>query len=257
MTCDGISKQRPVLARADSRIYRTRKFIRRQRVAVTIGTIITLGLVTFGIVSRRQNAKLQRETDRTVAQRDQASAVTHTLWSLLAELTDSLGKPLSVADVLDHAEPTIARQYATQPNVRATMQSALGEIYLTNGDQTRAEQLLREAVASQREYGRDSADLATRLETLGRLLLGLQQYCGGGVGGQSEARAIRAKLTPGAVDEEASKTLGAAFMGTEKYAEAEQLFRELVDRAAQAVEGIHRHERADSARRGFAQAGTQ
>jgi serine/threonine-protein kinase len=216
-----------VLARADSRLYRTRKFIRRQRVAVTIISIITLGLAAFGIVARKQNAKLQRETDRTAAQRDQASAVTHTLWSLLAELTDTLGKPLSVAEVLDHAEPAIARQYATQPNVRATMQSALGEIYLTNGDQARAEQLLREAVASQRAYGRDSADLATRLETLGRLLLGLQEFAGAESAG-TEARAIRAKLVPGEVDEEASKTLGAAFMGTEKYAEAEQLFRELV-----------------------------
>ncbi len=221
-------EQRPVLARSDSRLYRTRKFIRRQRVAVTIVSIITIGLATLGIVSRRQNAKLQRETDRTAAQRDQASAVTHTLWSLLAELTDSLGKPLSVADVLDHAEPTIARQYATQPNVRATMQSALGEIYLTNGDQARAEQLLREAVASQRAYGRDSTDLATRLETLGRLLLGLQQFSGAESAG-TEARSIRTKLTPGVVDEEAAKTLGTALMGTEKYAEAEQVFRELAD----------------------------
>ena len=48
--------QRPVLARADSRIYRTRKFVRRQRVAVAIGSIITIGLVTFGVVARRQNA---------------------------------------------------------------------------------------------------------------------------------------------------------------------------------------------------------
>ena len=148
-------------------------------------------------------------------------------WSLLAQLTDSLGKPLSVSDVLDHAEPTIARQYATQPNVRATMQSALGEIYLSNGDQARAELLLREAVASEREYGRDSADLATRLETLGRLLLGLQQYAGAESTG-TEARAIRAKITPGIISEEATKTLGSALMGTEKYAEAEQLFRELV-----------------------------
>ena len=121
-------------------------------------------------MSERHTRSLQRESERTAAQRDQASAVTHTLWSLLGQLTDSLGRPLSVADVLDHAEPTIVRQYARQPNVRATMQSALGQIYLNNGDMTRAERLLREAVASQREYGRDPADLATRLETLGRLL---------------------------------------------------------------------------------------
>ena len=219
--------ERPVLARVDSPLYRTRKFIRRQRVAVTGVLIITIGLATFGLVARSQNAKLQRETDRTAAQRDQASQVMHTLWSLLAELTDSAGKPLSVADVLDHAEPTISRQYAKQPNVRATMQSALGAIYLGNGEEARAERLLREAVTSQRAYGRDSADLAMRLETLGRLLLGLQQFAGAESAG-TEARAIRGKLAPGVIDEEAWKTLGSALMGREKYAEAELIFRDLV-----------------------------
>jgi serine/threonine protein kinase len=220
-------EQRPVLARADSRVYRTRKFVRRQRVAVTIGAIITIGLATFGIVARRQNASLKLESDRTAAQRDQASAVTHTLWQLLAQLTDTLGKPLSVGDVLDHAEPTIAKQYATEPNVRATMQSALGEIYLTNGDQPRAELLQREAVASQRAYGRDSADLATQLETLGRLLLYSQQFAGA-ESASAEANSIREKLTPGAISHEATATLGSAYMGVEKYADAERVFRVLV-----------------------------
>ena len=218
--------RRPVLARADSRIYRTRMFVRRQRVAVTIGTIIVLGLATFGIVARRQNASLERESDRTAAQRDQASAVTHTLWSLLAQLTDSLGKPLSVADVLDHAGPTIQKQYDKQPNVRARMQSALGEIYLSNGDRTRAEALLRQAVASQRAYGRDSADLATHLETLGRVLLNAQQYSGA-ESMAVEARAIRARTSPGVVDQEATSTLASALMSLEKYDEAEKVLREL------------------------------
>ena len=218
--------ERPVLARADSRIYRTRMFVRRQRVAVTIGTIIVLALATFGIVARRQNASLERESDRTAAQRDQASAVTHTLWSLLAQLTDSLGKPLSVADVLDHAGPTIEKQYDKQPNVRARMQSALGEIYLTNGDRTRAEALLRQAVASQRAYGRDSADLATHLETLGRVLLNAQEYSGA-ESMAVEARAIRARTSPGVVDQEATSTLASALMSLEKYDEAEKVLREL------------------------------
>jgi serine/threonine protein kinase len=220
-------EQRPVLARADSGIYRTRKFLRRQRAAVITAAIIGAGLLAFGVIARSQNANLKRESDRTAAQRDQASAVTHTLWSLLGQLTDSLGHPLSVADVLDHAEPTIARQYAKQPNVRATMQSALGQIYLSNGDLPRAERLLRQAVASQREYGRDSADLATRLETLGRLLGRVQQFAGAESAG-IEARRIRAQLSPNVVDQEASATLGSALMGGEKYAQAESVFRELV-----------------------------
>jgi serine/threonine protein kinase len=221
-------EQRPVLARSDTSMYRTMKFLRRRRAAVIVVSGVALGIATFGVLARTQNASLKRESDRTAAQRDQASAVTHTLWSLLGQLTDSLGRPLSVADVLDHAEPTIARQYAKQPNVRATMQSALGQIYLSNGDLPRAERLLRQAVASQREYGRDSADLATRLETLGRLLGRVQQYAGAESAG-IEARAIRARLTPGVMDQEASATLGTALMGNEKYAEAERIFRELVD----------------------------
>jgi serine/threonine protein kinase len=220
-------EQRPVLARADTGMYRTRKFLRRRRAMVITATVIAIGLLAFGVIARSQNEHLKRESDRTAAQRDQASAVTHTLWSLLGQLTDSLGHPLSVADVLDHAEPTIVRQYTTQPNVRATMQSALGQIYLSNGDLPRAERLLREAVASQREYGRDSADLATRLETLGRLLSRVQQYTGAESAG-IEARSIRERLSPGVVDQEASATLGSALMGNEKYAQAESVFRELV-----------------------------
>jgi eukaryotic-like serine/threonine-protein kinase len=220
-------EERPVLARTDGRMYRTMKFLRRQRAAVGLAAMIAASLATFAVSAERHTQSLQRESERTAAQRDQASAVTHTLWSLLGQLTDSLGRPLSVVDVLDHAEPAIMRQYAQQPNVRATMQSALGQIYLNNGDLPRAERLLREAVASQREFGRDSADLATRLETLGRLLGRVQEYAGAESAGY-EARSIRARLSPGVLDQEASATLGAALMGEEKYSEAEAIFRELV-----------------------------
>jgi serine/threonine protein kinase len=221
-------EERPVLARTDGGMYRTMKFLRRQRAAVGLAAIIAASLATFAVTAERHTRSLQRESARTAAQRDQASAVTHTLWTLLGQLTDSLGRPLSVADVLDHAEPTIARQYAAKPNVRASMQAALGQIYLNNGDLTRAERLIRESVASQRAYGRDSADLATRLETLGRLLGRVQQYAGA-ESASLEAQSIRARLSPGVMDQEATATLGAALMGEEKYPEAERSFRRLAE----------------------------
>jgi hypothetical protein len=118
--------QRPVRARSDSWVYRSEKFVRRNRVVVAAALLFGVGLATFAVVAKEQNARISREAARTAAQRDQASAVTHTLWSLLAETTDSAGQPLSVAEVLDRAAPIIASQYRSQPNVRATMQSALG-----------------------------------------------------------------------------------------------------------------------------------
>jgi eukaryotic-like serine/threonine-protein kinase len=225
-------EQRPVLARSDSGMYRTMKFLRRQRAWVMLAGITAVSLYTAGLIAERQNASLKIESAQTAAQRDQASAVTHTLWSLLTQLTDSLGQPMSVADVLDHAEPTIARQYAKQPNVRAAMQSALGQIYFSNGDLPQAERLLRQAVASQREYGRDSAELAARLEYLGRILTSAQRYAGAESAGL-EARNLRTILTPGLVNQEAAATLGSALMGEEKYAEAERIFRELVEEQEQ------------------------
>lgn len=219
--------QRPVRARSDSWRYRSGKFARRHRVAVAAGIIFGIGLATFALVSRNQNASIKREAARTAAQRDQASAVTHTLWSLLAETTDSTGKALSVAQVLDHAAPMIAFQYRNQPNVRATMQSALGEIYLNKGDRRHAEELLRESVASQRAYGRDSLDLATHLEALAHTLLQAQQYPGA-ESAAAEARAIHARIQPDVVDVQSSESLASALMGQERYDQAEAVLRELL-----------------------------
>jgi serine/threonine protein kinase/Tfp pilus assembly protein PilF len=219
--------QRPVRARSDSWRYRTGKFVRRHRVAVSAAVLFGVGISTFALVARQQNARIKREAARTAAQRDQASAVTHTLWSLLARTTDSVGKPLSVAQVLDNAAPMIADQYRTQPNVRATMQSALGEIYLSNGDRQHAETLLRQAVASQRAYGRDSLDLATHLEALAHILLQAQQFSGA-ESAAAESRAIHARITPDSVDVQSSESLASALMNQERYDQAEVVLRELL-----------------------------
>lgn len=219
--------ERPVRARSDSWMYRTSKFVRRHRYAVAAGATFAIGLASFAFVARHQDARIKREAAKTAAQRDQASAVTHTLWSLLAETTDSTGKPLSVAQVLDRAAPMIAAQYQHQPNVRATMQSALGEIYLNNGDRHHAEELLRQAVASQRAYGRDSLDLANHLEALAHILLQAQQYQGA-ESAAAESRAIHARMQPDSVDVQSSESLASALMGQERYDQAEVVLRELL-----------------------------
>jgi len=220
-------KQRPVRARSDSWLYRTEKFVRRHRVAVAAAAILAVGLATFAVVARRQEARITREAARTAAQRDQASAVTHTLWTLLAQTTDSTGKPMSVAQVLDNAPPMIAAQYRNQPNVRATMQAALGQIYLNNGDRHRAEQLLREAVTSQRAYGHDSLDLAMHLEALARVLLQAQQYPAA-ESAAAESRAIHARLEPDSLDIQSSESLASALMNQERYDQAEVVLREVM-----------------------------
>jgi hypothetical protein len=55
----------------------------------------------------------------------------------------------------------------------------------------------------------------------------MQEYAGAESAGY-EAQNIRARLSPGVVDQDAAATLGAALMGDEKYADAERIFRDLV-----------------------------
>ena len=218
-------ERRRVRARASGGAYRVVKFLRRNSASVGAIVVTALAVATFSVMGGAHRRSGERPAMQSAAPSDQASPVTHTLWSLLGPLTDSLGHPLSVADVLDYAEPTIARQYAKEPETRASMESALGQIYLSNGDLPRAERLLRKSVASQREFGGDSTMLATRLEMLGRILAQVQQYAGAESAG-IEARAIRARLPAGLLDQEAASTLGGALLGQEKYAQAESIFRE-------------------------------
>ncbi len=220
-------ERRRVRARASRGAYGVVRFLRRNSSSVGAIVVSALAVATFSIMGRAQRQGVDPRPAQLAAKSDQASPVTHTLWSLLGPLTDSLGHPLSVADVVDYAEPTIARQYANDPGTRASMESALGQIYLSNGDLPRAERLLRKAVASQRELRRDSALLAARLEMLAKTLTQTEQYAAAESAGM-EAHGIRTRLPSGLDDQEAAATLGTALLEQEKYAQAENIFRDIV-----------------------------
>ncbi|MEO8029877.1 MAG: serine/threonine-protein kinase [Gemmatimonadota bacterium] len=221
----------PIRARPDSWSYRAGKFVTRHRWPVIVATTVAVGLIGFAAVTRRQAQQIRIAAERTAAERDKATAVTHTLWELLSRETDDQGKPLTVADVLARAPAAIQQQYASQPGIRARMQSALGMVRYFNGDPVLAESLLRVALASQRADSGDSVTLATELETLGWVMAKRQNFAAAD-SLLAEARLIHRR--PGGEPSrlEPLETYAGVLIGQERYPAAEILLREVMAREA-------------------------
>jgi serine/threonine-protein kinase len=164
----------PVLARADNPWYRVRKFIARNRVPVAIaatGLLAVLGAAGVAMVEAR-TARQQR--DRALALSSRNEAVAEFLNVLITE-SAAADKPLRLTDILARSESLANAEYRANPEHRAAVLDMLGGYYHSNGDDGRAESLLREGLAAL--SGSHDADLRRKLTCDHAVLL---EYAGRG-----------------------------------------------------------------------------
>ncbi len=137
----------PVLARPDGAAYRLRKFVARNRLAVAGGVIgvaaITVAAVGYAIEARA--AVAERDYARAVA--DRSDAISRFLNDLLIEAAQSQ-HPISVNELLGRSEKLIAAGYRDNPEHRAVVLDTLGMYYLTIGNQVKAADLMKQALAA-------------------------------------------------------------------------------------------------------------
>lgn len=65
----------PVQAKAGGATYRTRRFVRRHRVGVVFGSVVTLGLAAYGLTATIQAARIARARDEAETRRTQAEVL--------------------------------------------------------------------------------------------------------------------------------------------------------------------------------------
>ncbi|MFN3241465.1 MAG: tetratricopeptide repeat protein [Planctomycetota bacterium] len=151
----------PVTARPDTLTYRTRKFVRRNRLPVTAAALLLATLVTFAVVTARDNQIIQRqlETIRTQNQtirseRDAAireGEVTDQVVEFLASLYEMAApdpdraETLRARELLDRGARRIARELQDLPDRRAPLQLAMGRSYVGLGLYDDARPLLEAA----------------------------------------------------------------------------------------------------------------
>jgi serine/threonine-protein kinase len=128
-------KGQPVIARNDTIGYRASKFVRRHRAGVAATALVALAVVA-GLVGTAWQARAARvERDRANAEKLKAKATSDFLKRMLAysnPVSKRAGGPgvVTVEEMLDEASRRLeGGEFAGQPDVRAELESIIGESY--------------------------------------------------------------------------------------------------------------------------------
>lgn len=154
----------PVLAHPPSLFYRSLKFARRNRVAVTAALLAVLLVTGAGIFSWRQARTAQRESHRS-------KIVSSFLEKMLSSANPySEGRrDMKVAEVLDRASALAARDAGGDSEIEAQIRYTLGRSYSSLDDLPKAVAEIRKSVALAETGGYQTLLAWDRL-TLGQLL---------------------------------------------------------------------------------------
>jgi len=114
----------PVLARPDVLAYRAGKFVRRNWIGVSAGTLIFAALA-FGIAATAWEARVARN------EADRAKAVQDFLIGLFneADPAKAQGHDVSVRELLDRGQHDLASKLDDQPRLKLTLDGVLVELY--------------------------------------------------------------------------------------------------------------------------------
>ncbi len=160
----------PVSARKDDWRYRARKFVRRNRGAVTSGALVTLLLLAFTASSITQARSLARERNRAEQERETAQRVTDFLTGLFAEADPNLNPDqLTARDLVDLGAASVLEGMEDEPEVQGAVALTLGGVYRSLGAYDEAAPLLDTAEALARRVGATPEQMAIILETQGSL----------------------------------------------------------------------------------------
>lgn len=142
-------RHEPVSARADSLAYRCAKFVRRHRAMVIAGFTVVLA-VALGIAGTLGQAR-RAEAQATQARHERDKALQQLAYTKSSGefieflLTESFDKPFTRAELLEHAEPVLERQFAAAPAQRAHLMAELAGLHLTGANIRKAGSLLQRA----------------------------------------------------------------------------------------------------------------
>jgi eukaryotic-like serine/threonine-protein kinase len=172
-------KNLPVIARPDTRGYRLRKFVRRNRAGVVAATIVVFTL-TGGLAATLWQAHVARQ-QRDLARVEQAKAdrIKAFLKDMLAFSSPDYTSPnpkknqdVKVAEVVDGAARRAEAELADQPEVLEEIQATIGGVYAAQGRLDQAEPILHAArERSLKLYGLYSHQTAEVSAELANVLL--------------------------------------------------------------------------------------
>ena len=161
----------PVHARRSSRLRRAGKWLRRNALFAGATTIVLLTLGAYAVTSALQARAIERQSTINRGVRDYLVG-----WFQAADPGGTAGRDPRASEMLAGGLERARRELGTQPGLQAQVFGIVGEVYMARGDYARAESVLREAHALEREAsaidpvyrGASAASLASLLHYSGR-----------------------------------------------------------------------------------------
>ena len=170
---------RPVAAQPDTVGYRTRRFVRRNRVAVSVTAGFAALLMTFAVTALLQSRQVAAERDGARLERDKAQRVVKIIVDLFQAANPQAvpeGDKQTVGKFLEAAEHRVLSGLGDDLDLSATMKHVLGQMHDARSDFGRARPLLEQALAeSRRARGPDDPQTLKIQGDLGSLLVGLDE----------------------------------------------------------------------------------
>jgi len=213
---------RPVAARPNTLLYRTRKLVRRNRTAAAAAMAVVLLGIGLLVSSAVQERRVARERDKA----------RYTLSFLVDTFKQAdpyaRGARLTTREILDEGASRVSRELTGQPDVQAELMDSIGEVALGLGRFDQAQPLLERALELRRgTFGPESLPVAMSLEHLG-LLKQQRSERAAAEALLRQALALKRRLL-GDRDLAVAKTLnelGDVVAGEVRYVDAEKLHQE-------------------------------
>jgi serine/threonine-protein kinase len=165
----------PVRARAPSLGYRMGKFVRRHAWPVATAGVAALAVVALAVVLAVNNARINKQAERIVLERDRAEA-TAEFWAHLFEQTD----PVASADAVPSVDELLGRALAEltgESNLpgatRARLLGVISTTYWNLADQPAAREAAEAAVDAAMQPDVDAATRALANKQLANIAMAL------------------------------------------------------------------------------------
>lgn len=136
-------EHRPIAVRADSILYRLRKFSRRNALAVAAAAVLAFVMLGSAV-------GLALAARRTAHEAQATLAVKNFLFSLFSAVdpTEAKGRAISVRELLDRGRDRLQTETQDDPALKAELQAVLGRIYSQLGLYAQARDLQQQAVSA-------------------------------------------------------------------------------------------------------------
>jgi serine/threonine protein kinase len=169
-------QDQPVQACPPSTVYRLRKYVRRNRVPLTVATLLLAGLAYLAY----SNAAIKRERNAKTMAMARAKAISDLFQVSLSTPERGgriLGRQFTVPEVLDGLSASMSSVLAGQPEAEAEMRVTIGLTYFYLGLPDRAEPHLKRLIELRRQIdGPQHDNVADSLVRYGQNLYAQERY---------------------------------------------------------------------------------